>query len=420
MEPVKTRFLGIAALCLLTSAALAAASQHTQLTAAAPNSDSPHLSPLIQFKVDGELDAAAARTSIVYDGNWVYLNLPDSLLRGTAPLGSSPKLETLFTPASRAISRVYAYDHILYVLSRAREKTADHTLFRSTDGGKSFLAIDAALLECADGLCTHLESTQLLARGRLIYVNAGGGRNLLVSDTRGASYKALSGEVGNIACYHGTFALIGHTALLGGECGLDMAYIERGILSEDGLSVASPFQPVQTPANTPSLWNRKVSVIANDPGTSLVLAGAEGALLRSTDEGKSFEYAIRYPAEGGPYPYVGHILFPTSQSSKSRHNLILIAGFDKSDFKPYLAYGTRDGRSWTDISQLLAASGDNVVTGLAEDPSGRLLVAAADQAAGQISVYELLLGSDARGSVVRCEPTHSGSNGTRCTRAIER
>jgi hypothetical protein len=53
-------------------------------------------------------------------------------------------------------------------------------------------------------------------------------------------------------------------------------------------------------------------------------------------------------------------------------------------------------RGCSDLSQLLAASGDNAVTGLAEDPSGRLLVAAADQAAGRISVYELLIGSNAR------------------------
>ena len=388
MKPEYQRVLRIATIALSLVAGTAVSAGSGGSDPPSPRSQdegTAHLSTLVQFKVNGELDAAAARTSVVYDGNWVYLNLPDSVLRGSAPLGSASQLQPIFTPDSRVVNRIYEYDHVLYVLSRPREQTADRTLFRSTDGGKLFWGMDAGLIECADGHCTHLEPTQLLARDRLIYVNAGGGRNLLVTDKWGSIYTAVSGEVANIACYHGTFALIGHTALLGGECGLDMAYIERGILSEDGQSVKSPFQPVKAPA----LGNRKVSVIANDPGTPLVLAGAEGALLRSADEGKSFEYAFEYPAEGGPYPYVGHILFP-----KSRGDLVLIAGFDKADFKPYLAYGTRDGRNWTDLSQLLAASGDNVVTGLAEDPSGRLLVAAADQAAGRISVYELLFRSE--------------------------
>jgi hypothetical protein len=163
---------------------------------------------------------------------------------------------------------------------------------------------------------------------------------------------------------------------------------------------------------SPPLGNRKVSVIANDPGTPLVLAGAEGALLRNADEGKSFEYAFQYPAEGGPYPYVGHILFTKTRAPKAARDFILIGGFDKSDFKPYLAYGTRDGRTWTDLSYLLAATGDNIVTGLAEAPSGQLLVAAADQAAGQISVYELLIGSDVKCSSVPNTPPA----GSPCTR----
>ncbi|HTY48193.1 MAG TPA: hypothetical protein VMB48_00720 [Steroidobacteraceae bacterium] len=389
MKFAKTRLPGAVMLSVLAWTALSAESCQSQTpSGVVPDHGTAHLVPVVQFKVRGQLDAAAARTSIVYEGNSVYLTLPDSLLRGTAPLGPASQLQPIFTPASRVIERMYDYDHILYVVARPREDSADHALFRSADGGRTFLPIDAGLLECTAGRCTRLQSTQLLARAGLLYVNAGGGRNLLVSANGGTSYEALSGEVGSIACYHGTFALIGRTALLGGECGLDQAYLERGILSANGHGVASAFKPVKSP----SLSNRKVSVIANDPDTPpatppLVLAGAEGALLRSTDGGVSFQYVIQYFDEQGIYPYVGQILFP-----RVRSDLILIGGFDKAGFKPFLAYGTRDGRKWADISYLLGSSGDNAVTDLAEDSSGRLLVVAANEAARRISIYEVNIG----------------------------
>jgi hypothetical protein len=391
MDPMKLRLLRTVTLCLVAWATLSAEScQSSGPAGAAPADGSASLVPVTQLEVAGVLDATSVRTSIVQDGTQVYLTLPNSVLRGTAPLGPASNLQPIFTPASGTVTHLYDYEHVLYVLARAREGSEDHTTFRSADGGNSFAPIDAGLLECADGTCTYLESTQLLARDGLLYVNAGGGRNLLVSADQGASYTALSGEVGNITCYSGTFALVGHTAFLGGECGIDLPYLERGVLSTDGLSVASAFQPV----SAPSLANRKVSVIANDPGTPLVLAGAEGSLLRSTDGGVSFQYAIQYFDDQNNYPYVGHILFPTLRS-----DIVLIAGFDKERYKPYLAYGTRDGGTWTDISGLLAGTVvQGSVTGLAEDSNGRLLVAVAndtvDQAGtpGWITVYEVKIG----------------------------
>lgn len=81
------------------------------------------------------------------------------------------------------------------------------------------------------------------------------------------------------------------------------------------------------------------------------------ALLRSTDGGVSFQYAIQYFDDQNHYPHNGHILFPMRRS-----DIILIAGFDKVSFKPYLAYGSRDGGTWTDVSGLLANMPNGAVT----------------------------------------------------------
>ncbi len=393
MDAMNLRLWRTAALCLVAWATLSAEGCHSSgRSGAAPAIGAASLIPVTRLKVSGVLNATSVRTSIVQDGTQVYLNLPNSVLRGTAPLGPSSNLQPIFTPASGAVTRLYDYDHALYVLARPRERSQDHTVFQSKDGGNTFSPIDAGLLECTSGICAYLESTQLLARDGLLYVNAGSGRNLLVSSNQGASYTALSGEVGEIAdieCYSDTFALIGRTAILGGECGLDPPYLERGVLSTNSQGVASAFQRV----SAPSLVYRKVSVIASDSGTGLVLVGAEGSLLRSTDGGVSFQYAIQYFDDQGSYPYIGHILFPMRRS-----DIILIAGFDKVSFKPYLAYGTRDSGTWTDISLLLSNMPDGAVTGLAEDSTGRLLVAVANDTVakggipGWISVYELRIG----------------------------
>jgi hypothetical protein len=392
MDTRKLRLWRTATLCLVACAALSAEnSQRSGPSGALPAIGAASLVPVTRLEVSGVLNATSVRTSIVQDGTHVYLNLPNSVLRGTAPLGPASNLQPIFTPASGAVTRLYEYDHALYVLARPRGGSEDHTLFQSADGGNTFSPVDAGLLKCASS-CTYLESTQLLARNGLLYVNAGGGRNVLVSENQGASYSALSGEVGeaaDIECYSGTFALIGRTAVLGGECGLDPPYLERGVLSTNGLAVARAFQPV----SAPSLVYRKVSVIANDPGTPLVLAGADGSLLRSTDDGVSFQYAIKHFVGQSTYPYIGHILFPTVRS-----DIVLIAGFDRISFRPYLAYGTRDGGTWTDISGLFANMPHSAITGLGEESTGRLLVAVAGDTVGRggipawISIYEVRIG----------------------------
>jgi hypothetical protein len=389
MDTMKLRLWRTATLCLIACAALSAEDcQRSGPSEAVSAIGAASLVPVTRLKVSGVLNATSVQTSIVQDGTHVYLNLPNSVLRGTAPLGPASNLQPILTPASGTVTRLYDYDHALYVLARPRSGSEDHTLFQSTDGGNTFSPIDAGLLECASS-CKYLESTQLLARDGLLYVNAGGGRNLLVSENQGASYSALSGEVADIECYSGTFALIGRIAVLGGECGLDPPYLERGVLATNGLGVARVFQPV----SAPSLVYRKVSVIANDPGTPLVLAGADGSLLRSTDDGVSFQYAIQHFVGQNSYPYIGHILFPTLRS-----DIVLIAGFDRISFRPYLAYGTRDGGTWTDISGLLANMPHSAITGLGEESTGRLLVAVAGDTvarggiAAWISIYEVRIG----------------------------
>jgi hypothetical protein len=107
----------------------------------------------------------------------------------------------------------------------------------------------------------------------------------------------------------------------------------------------------------------------------LVLAGTEGALLRSVDTGKSFHYAFEYPdASPLPYPYVGQIPFVDG-----KRDLILIGGNDNNAATAYLAYGTKDGTKWTDISHLLGNIVDSSVTAITQDHDGRLLVVFLDQ-----------------------------------------
>jgi len=368
-------------LALLAGAAVSAeSSQPYAASGTTLHESNIRLTPLLHVPVSAELDAPASRATVVYSGDHVYLALPEAVLQGSAPLTPATQLRPVFRLPSRTINRIYAYDGVLYVLTNAAGNNRDPLLFKSVDDGQSFVAADAGLKECFEDECTYLESTELLDRAGLLYVNAGGGRNLAVSADRGATFQPLSGEMTSVPCYFGTFAIFGKTALLGGECGLDMPYLERGVLSADGLRVVEDFAPAQTPP----LSNRKINVIANDPGTPNVLAGAEGALLRSTDEGRHFELAIRYESDGGFYPYIEHVLFPAS-----RPDLVLVAGFDKAGFAPYLAYADRDGLHWTDISHVLSTSADAVVTGLTEDPRGRLLVTTASQADRLISVYQL-------------------------------
>jgi hypothetical protein len=385
---MKSRRFVIAAACLLTSVAAFAQNTEVDQSADAQSTGNGgiHLTLLKQFTFPaGVVDPH--RAYLALGPKQVYISSPSGSVLATPSLTPSSKLSTIFHPDARWIDKIYVYDNTLYVLSSPRfDHQDDHTLFQSTDGGEFFQTIDQGLWECSLAPCRYLYSTQLIARNGLLFVNAGGGENLLVSNDDGKAFDALSGGIVSQQCYHNSFDIIGRTVLMGGECGLDVAYLLRGGLSADKQTLQIPLQPVQSPF----LGNRKINMIAHKPGTPLVLAANEGGLLRSLDDGQSFQYVYEYQMGEPLYPYVGSILFDRSR------DLTVIGGFNKSlgsgtQFLPYLAYGTKSSSKWTDISYLLTGNEGGTVSDLAQDKDGRLLAVVVDDNKRTVSIFQVII-----------------------------
>jgi len=378
---MKNYIFAVTALFLLTSSA-AFAQIVTDPDPPPLGSHAPKLKLLKQFSFEKDQDIDAHASTIAFDRNRVYVTSPDGLVMAAPSLHPRAEFSTVFQPEAKSVNRVYVYDNALYVLTTPREGQQDHTHFKSTDRGQTFQPIDYGLLECSSGSCRYLYSTELFAKNDLLFVNAGGGENLLVSNNDGTSFHAASGEIKAIACYHNTFDIRAREVLMGGECKLDDAFLKRGILSENKLYFDVPLQPVESP----ELGNRKINAVQFKPGTSLALAANEGGLLRSVDSGQSFQYAFEYPVGEGPYPYTSTILFPNS-----RPELALIGGWDKGANigKMYLAYSADQGATWKDISYLLDHVDKGIVTQLAEDNHGRIIAVAVDVVQKTVSLLEL-------------------------------
>jgi hypothetical protein len=111
--------------------------------------------------------------------------------------------------AATSIAGLADTDDTLYVLAGTREvpenETLEHSLLQSTDRGASFEPIDAGLKVCTFGYCQYLASTELIAQNKLLFVNAGEGRNLLLSADLGDNWTVLSGSVEHNVCTHSAF-----------------------------------------------------------------------------------------------------------------------------------------------------------------------------------------------------------------------
>lgn len=368
------------------------------------------LIPLKQFRYKRETDLGMG-AAVAFDARYVFISSPDGeVFRTETPLHSDSRLHPILE--ANAINNLYVYNSVLYALTtpnswqrlywlKAASKTSSlistiskkpphreelkHALFQSTDHGNSFTPIDHGLKDCIDDICSYLTATQLFATGNLIFSNAGAGFNLLQTCDEGRVWTALSGSVAGQVCYFPAFEIAGHTVFQGGECPLDFAYLKRGTLREDmrGWAPGGELAPV----TAPDMSNRNVMAISQQPGGSLVLAGAEGALLRSADGGKSFDYVIEYPSSGAnAYPYIQHILFPEKNLRTP-----VIGGFDKATGRPYLAYGTEDAKTWTDISDLIPGVEYGTVSDLAEDEEGRIIAAINDSHVKQVTIAHVEL-----------------------------
>ena len=182
--------------------------------------------------------------------------------------------------------------------------------------------------------------------------------------------------------------IIGRKVLLGGECPLDFAFLKVGTLREDMLGWADGGFPREV-MGLKELQNRNVQFIRHSPNTSFALAGVEGALLRSSDLGETYQYKIEYPGVGGKYPYIHELSDPGRYK-----DLFIAGGFDKGGgLFGYLAYSFDHGDTWTDISQLInpPESPSLDITFIREDPSGRVLIGFAKKNEQKIVLAEVLI-----------------------------
>lgn len=276
----------------------------------------------------------------------------------------------------------------------------EHSLCEIDEQGTGFVPKDEGLRECDSRVCITMSPTDLKGvRNRLIS-NAGGGTNVQLSETGGSTWRVLTGELRSQACYEAKFELIGDRLLIGGECPLDSAYLRAYQIEPYTLYMKSE---TPLPVELPDLQNRNIQFIERIAGTNRVFVGVEGGLMRSDDGGKSFKYVIHHalsqpeiiPVRVGSeasatYPYIWKIVSPSNQP-----NVIVVAGFDKPNTRPYLAWSSDGGDTWTDISNKLPgfdARTGGQVTELVEGPRGELLLTVNEEYNGKGHLLQLTLG----------------------------
>ena len=171
-----------------------------------------------------------------------------------------------------------------------------------------------------------------------------------------------------------------------------MAFVEAYQLNADGSALASESKLA---LNLPALENRNVQFIESVADTKRVFIGVEGGLLRSEDNGVSFRFVIQEPLSGSKnYPYIRSFL-----ALKGKPDTMVIGGFDKATQLAYLAWSKDGGATWTDISKLTPNHGKapaggavTTITGIFEDPQGRILVTMNELGEGQGKLLLLNLG----------------------------
>ncbi len=347
------------------------------------------LVPLFTMSYPPPPIALADDGAIAVTDRFVFFGTDGGLFRAPLPLGSGQPERVAFewTP----VTALAWSGGALYATLDLDHKTGPggetRSVMKSTDDGVSWQPLDSQLEECYGSLCERLLASQIEVIGGRLFVNAGG--NVLVSGNEGASWSILfgassTGKPQAQACYDPAFAVAGQRLLIGGECPLDTAYLRTGTLSADRLS----WQEEPVDAQTPFLENRNVQFIRERGTSDVIYAGIEGALLRSTDAGASYEFILHYDLEAPKYPYITHILFPSTEPST-----IVIAGFDKASGGPYLAVSFDDGATWRDDSALLPGIGSETwsVAAIAETAAGQMLIAVEDDGAGSLYISELRL-----------------------------
>lgn len=321
--------------------------------------------------------------SFAQDHSFSYVGTPGGLVRLPRVIEEgSPG--TLIAFREKIINNLYVHEGALYVLKDGEASSGpgnDHTFLRSDDGGVTFTPLDRQFETCVSGICQFMSPSEASFRGRDIILAAGG--NVVASEDGGSNWKALIGFVEPAACYDPSFAWVDRRILVGGECPLDTAYIRAGTLLPGRLDWDGNGEP--RPVITPDLENRNVQFIFALPGSSIVYAGIEGAVLKSTDGGASFEFVLRYTEDDPKYPYITHLLLP------SRHSdFILVSGFDKENLQPWLSLSRDGGRTWIDHSDLIRSRDFDTAVFMHEDAQGRVLIGLLSNSTLRVRIVELV------------------------------
>ena len=276
-------------------------------------------------------------------------------------------------------------------LPESKNESSTCTLMASSS---SFVPRDQDLRVCTGGFCETLSMQDVKLHGKRLYSNPGAGVNLFTSNNGGTTWTVIRGQKASMVCTPTKFHVLGDRVLVGGECPLDMAFVEAYQLGADGGALASE---AKLALNLPALENRNVQFIESVPDTKRVFIGVEGGLLRSEDNGVSFKFVIQQPLSGSKnYPYITAFL-----PLKGKPDTMVIGGFDKATQMAYLAWSKDGGASWTDISNLTPNHGKTPPAGAAvmiksitEDPQGRILLTMNELGEGQGKLMQLTLGGN--------------------------
>lgn len=328
--------------------------------------------------------ALADHGAVTFNDRFVFFGTDGGVFRAPRPLGSHAVPELIAFPSAPVTALVHVDGALYAAFDVDLAPPGTRAFQRSHDDGATWVALDRELEEC-HGSCELLTVTQIeLLRGR-IFVNAGG--NILVSGTDAASWNILYGTSSNgkpqtQVCTNPAFAVVGDRLLMGGECPLDIAFLRFGTLRPDLLA----WQEQPQHASTPDLANRNVQFLRRREDSNVVYAGVEGGLLRSDDGGASYAFTLRYGNDAEIYPYIEHILFSSSNPA-----LVMVAGFDKAAFGPFLAVSTDGGATWSVRSSILPGVGLEPwsVAFLEETPEGQIIIGVEDDQDGRLHVFEL-------------------------------
>jgi len=362
-----------------------------------------------------ELLSSTARVmdSMVFHGGSAYLSLANSATEGSAvlsaklPLSASSTWSPVglgacamgpvgdFIMRSPKLKMVEGDMWLMQPWADTPEASDGHSTCTLVANTASFMPRDGDLRSCNPYYCETLSMQDLKGANNRLYSNAGAGNNLLTSKDKGATWQVIRGSKESQMCYPSKFHVLGDRVLVGGECPLDMAFVEAYRLTGDGGALASEDK---LPVSLPEMENRNVQFIESVPNTQTVFVGVEGGLLRSLDNGNSFKFVIHEPlSDGKGYPYIGAFL-----PLKGKPDTLVVGGFDKMHGRPYLAWSKDGGATWTDISKMVPGYERTTedeystpsVAALTQDPDGRIIVVTNERADGQGRLMQLTLGAN--------------------------